>query len=280
MEKVWYPKPELEAVLGKTLGVPLFQEQAMKLVMVAAGFSAAEADRLRRAMAAWRYNGSIEQFHRSVVEGMIRNGYAGIFCPAMFRANQRVQRIWLSRKPCGFVCPAGLRQRMVEALSSGGVLLPPSSTASRWGFMPRPNSCAMRANMAWKYAAWMSITVNAIVRWRIWCLMATDCRLPIANCRLKENSIAIPVFQSAIGNRQSAIPSPPKRTWGYGGPAVRLGFRMVKGLQAAHGKTNRRMPATMRPEPFRSIDHFHEAVGLPISAVSKSGGGGCVCIPW
>ncbi|MGA2229865.1 MAG: error-prone DNA polymerase [Tepidisphaeraceae bacterium] len=84
IEAVSFPKPELKAVLGKTLGVPLFQEQAMKLVMVAAGFSAAEADRLRRAMAAWRYNGHIEQFHRSVVEGMLRNGYERAFAEQCF----------------------------------------------------------------------------------------------------------------------------------------------------------------------------------------------------
>ena len=53
-ERVAFPSPELERVLGKTLGVPLFQEQAMKIAIVAAGFTPGEADGLRRAMAAWR----------------------------------------------------------------------------------------------------------------------------------------------------------------------------------------------------------------------------------
>src|SRR5947208_8099203 len=57
--QIEYPKDELRGVLGKTLGVPLFQEQAMQLAMVAAGFSGAEADELRRAMAAWRRSGRI-----------------------------------------------------------------------------------------------------------------------------------------------------------------------------------------------------------------------------
>jgi error-prone DNA polymerase len=60
IEPVEFPKPELREVLGKTLGVPLFQEQAMKVAMVAAGFTAGEADQLRRAMAAWRFTGSVD----------------------------------------------------------------------------------------------------------------------------------------------------------------------------------------------------------------------------
>src|SRR5690606_24632636 len=71
---VTYPSKELEAVLGKTLGVPLFQEQAMRVAMVGAGFSGNDADRLRRAMAAWRKNGEIEKFHLKIVAGMTRNG--------------------------------------------------------------------------------------------------------------------------------------------------------------------------------------------------------------
>jgi error-prone DNA polymerase len=83
-EKVEYPSEDLRQVLGKTLGVPLFQEQAMKVAMVAAGFSAEEADQLRRAMAAWRYHGSIEKFHRKMVDGMLANGYKPEFAEQCF----------------------------------------------------------------------------------------------------------------------------------------------------------------------------------------------------
>src|SRR5262249_49131936 len=62
LEPVEYPSEAVESVLSKTLGVPLFQEQAMKLVVVAAGFTPGEADQLRRAMAAWKRNGVIEKF--------------------------------------------------------------------------------------------------------------------------------------------------------------------------------------------------------------------------
>ena len=83
-EPVEFPKPELEAVLGRTLGVPLFQEQAMKIAMVAAGFSAAEADKLRRSMASFRRNGQIEQFRQKLIEGMVRNGYERPFAERCF----------------------------------------------------------------------------------------------------------------------------------------------------------------------------------------------------
>ena len=74
-ETVTFPKPELEAVLGRTLGVPLFQEQAMQIAMVGAGFSAGKADQLRRAMAAWKRNGRLAQFGEEFINGMIGNGY-------------------------------------------------------------------------------------------------------------------------------------------------------------------------------------------------------------
>jgi error-prone DNA polymerase len=85
LEEVVYPSPELEAALGKTLGVPLFQEQAMKIAIVAAGFSPAEADRLRRAMATFRRVGAIATFQAKMVEGMAAKGYAREFAERCFR---------------------------------------------------------------------------------------------------------------------------------------------------------------------------------------------------
>src|SRR5690606_19433817 len=81
-EEIDYPKPgpeydqdELKEVLKRTLGVPLFQEQAMKIAMVAADFSPAEADQLRRAMATFRHAGTIHTFEEKMVQGMIGRGY-------------------------------------------------------------------------------------------------------------------------------------------------------------------------------------------------------------
>ena len=85
VEPVAYPSEELRAVLGKTLGVPLFQEQAMRVAIVAAGFTPSEADGLRRSMAAFRRSGQIERWHAKLVEGMAARGYDRAFAEACFR---------------------------------------------------------------------------------------------------------------------------------------------------------------------------------------------------
>ncbi|MBB3900498.1 error-prone DNA polymerase [Roseococcus suduntuyensis] len=77
--------PGLEAVLGKTLGVPLFQEQAMKIAIVGAGFSPARADQLRRAMATFKRNGDLPQFRAEFLEGMACRGYDPGFAERCFR---------------------------------------------------------------------------------------------------------------------------------------------------------------------------------------------------
>jgi error-prone DNA polymerase len=84
-EPVVFPKPELEKVLGKTLGVPLFQEQAMQVAMVAAGFSATEADQLRRAMATFKHTGGVNKFRDKLIKGMIDNGYDTEFAERTFK---------------------------------------------------------------------------------------------------------------------------------------------------------------------------------------------------
>lgn len=83
-EKIEYPTPELEAVLGKTLGVPLFQESAMKVAMVCAGFTGGEADQLRKSMATFKFTGGVSRFKDKLVSGMIRNGYSAEFAEKTF----------------------------------------------------------------------------------------------------------------------------------------------------------------------------------------------------
>ncbi|HTV97960.1 MAG TPA: error-prone DNA polymerase [Steroidobacteraceae bacterium] len=83
-EPVSYPSKEVEGVLKRTLGVPIFQEQVMQLAIVAAGFSPGEADRLRRAMAAWKRKGGLEPFQRQLIDGMRERGYAESFATQIF----------------------------------------------------------------------------------------------------------------------------------------------------------------------------------------------------
>ena len=83
-EPVTYPSRALEEALGRTLGVPVFQEQVMQIAMIAAGFSAGEADQLRRAMAAWKRKGGLEKYYGRIVEGMTARGYERGFAEAIF----------------------------------------------------------------------------------------------------------------------------------------------------------------------------------------------------
>lgn len=83
-EAVNYPSEEVRQVLHKTLGVPIFQEQAMKLAIVAAGFTAGEADQLRRAMGAWRKTGVIDKFRLKLIDGMRAKGYTDEFAEQLF----------------------------------------------------------------------------------------------------------------------------------------------------------------------------------------------------
>ncbi|MCA9210945.1 MAG: error-prone DNA polymerase, partial [Planctomycetales bacterium] len=84
-EEESYPNEAIRDVLHKTLGVPIFQEQAMRLAVVAAGFTPGEADQLRRAMGAWRRPGVIDQFRRKLLEGMQANGLSAEFAEQVFR---------------------------------------------------------------------------------------------------------------------------------------------------------------------------------------------------
>jgi error-prone DNA polymerase len=85
LEDVTYPTPELRRVLEKTLGVPLFQEQAMRVAIECAGFTASEADLLRRAMATFKLTGGVSHFRDKLIEGMVTRGYERAFAEKTFK---------------------------------------------------------------------------------------------------------------------------------------------------------------------------------------------------
>jgi error-prone DNA polymerase len=256
LEPVSFPKPELEAVLGKTLGVPLFQEQAMKMAMVAAGFSAGEADQLRRAMAAWRHAGRIEKFQQKMIDGMLANGYTREFAERCFNqirgfgeygfpeshaasfALLVYASAWIKRyHPAAFCCallnsqPMGFyaaAQLVRDAKEHGVIVHPVDVNHSNW-------DCTLEDADAMK---------------------TSDCAMEDSDSALKDSP-----------RDSSPKPTADKRTWGIGGPAVRLGFRMIKGLQSAHALRIEHCRQTIGA--FQSIDHFHEVTQLPVAAVAK-----------
>ncbi|CAO3423629.1 error-prone DNA polymerase [Azospirillum doebereinerae] len=159
-EPITYPMPELEPVLKRTLGVPLFQEQAMKIAMVGAGFSAADADRLRRAMAAFRKTGAVHRFHEQFVAGMVARNCPPEFAERCFKQIEGFGEYgfpeshaasfallvyvsaWikhhhpavfaaalLNSQPMGFYAPA---QIVRDAREHGVTVLPPDVNRSEW----------------------------------------------------------------------------------------------------------------------------------------------------
>jgi error-prone DNA polymerase len=160
LEKPEYPRPELRAVLEKTLGVPLFQEQAMKVAIVGAGFTPAEADQLRRAMATFKFTGGVSHFSEKLVEGMVTRGYPREFAERTFRqlegfgsygfpeshaasfAKIAYASAWMKHhhpdvfcaalmnaQPMGFYAPA---QVVRDAREHGVEVRPPCVNTSRW----------------------------------------------------------------------------------------------------------------------------------------------------
>ena len=84
LEQISYPSPDVERVLERTLGVPIFQEQVIELAMVAAGFTAGEADHLRRVMAAWKRKGGLDEIGQRLISGMLEKGYPPDFADRLF----------------------------------------------------------------------------------------------------------------------------------------------------------------------------------------------------
>ncbi len=85
LEQVSYPSEAVKAVLERTWGVPIFQEQVMQIAMVAAGFTGGEADQLRRAMAAWKRKGGLEPFRDRLINGMLARGYDETFARQIYQ---------------------------------------------------------------------------------------------------------------------------------------------------------------------------------------------------
>ena len=144
------PREALGAVLPKTCGVPLFQEQAMQIAIVGAGFSPGEADRLRRAMATFRNVGTIHTFREKFISGMIGNGYSRGIRRALLQPDRGLRRIRLPREPRRELRPAGLCLRLDQEALSGRVLRRAPQQPAHGLLCARRSWCAMRASTASK----------------------------------------------------------------------------------------------------------------------------------
>ncbi|MCJ1901473.1 error-prone DNA polymerase [Paracoccus versutus] len=172
LEDVVYPTPELEKLLGKTLGVPLFQEQAMRVAIECGGFTPGEADLLRKSMATFKHSGGVSSFRDKLISGMVANGYEQGFAERTFRqlegfgsygfpeshaasfALLAYASAWLkchhpdvfcaallNSQPMGFYAPA---QIVRDARDHGVEIRPVCINASRWDSTLEPTGDAAR----------------------------------------------------------------------------------------------------------------------------------------
>jgi len=171
-----YPSPKLRSVLKKTLGVPLFQEQAMQVAIIGAGFAPTKADQLRKAMATFKSTGGVGEFRDDLIKGMLRNGITQEFAERLVKqiegfgsygfpeshaasfAKIAYASCWmkhhhpdvfcaalLNAQPMGFYAPA---QIVRDARAHGVEVLPPCVNASDWDTALTPAPGRERASMA------------------------------------------------------------------------------------------------------------------------------------
>ncbi len=252
-EEVTYPNDAIRAVLEKTLGVPIFQEQAMRLAVVAAGFTPGEADQLRRAMAAWRRPGVIDQFRKKLLDGMRAGGLSEEFAQRVYQqirgfgeygfpeshaasfALLVYASAWLKHhypaafaaaminsQPLGFYAPA---QLVRDAQDHGVVVRPVDVNHSNW-------DCTLEQGDGEPALAGGHVD---------------DCGLRIADCGLSHS----------IRNPKSEIRN---------SLFLRLGLRMITGLREDAGKV---IEQSRHAGPFTSIDDFTRRTGFGQAVVKR-----------
>jgi len=262
-EAVTYPSEPIREVLEKTLGVPLFQEQAMRLAVVAAGFTPGEADQLRRAMGAWRRPGVIDQFRMKLIEGMRASGLAPEYAEAVFRQIRGFGEYgfpeshaasfallvyvsaWLkchyqaaftaallNSQPMGFYAPAQLvrnaREHAVE-------LRPVDVNRSRWD-----------------------------------CTLERECKVQSVKCKVRSDESGRTSCEASNTRSVADVSGAPLHPSSFilhpSSPALRLGFRMISGFSEAHA---RRIEEARAEGPFRSVDDFARRTGLTRAGIVR-----------
>ena len=218
LEPVTFPSEEVKDVLERTLGVPIFQEQVMRLAVVAAGFTPGEADKVRRSMAAWKRKGGLEQFERRLIDGMRERGYREEFAQQIF------QQI-LGFGEYGFP----------ESHSASFALL---VYVSAWlkCHEPAAFACALLNSQPMGFYAPSQIVQD--VRRHGVEVLGADVAASDWDCTLSHSS------------RQSGSVGKGKQ-FENGQPALRLGLRMVSGLSVEGA--SRVMEARER-RPFQSVE--------------------------
>ncbi|MCK6439888.1 MAG: error-prone DNA polymerase, partial [Planctomycetes bacterium] len=225
VEAVEYPHPCTEPVLRRTLGVPLFQEQAMQLAVVAAGYTPGEADQLRKAMAAWKRNGSLDKHREKLLTGMAAKGIAPEFTDKLYK------------QLLGF-CDYGFPE---SHSASFALLVYVSCYLKR--YYPAAYLAAMLNSQPLGFYSPASLVRDA-----------KDHGVEVLPTDVNASH-----WDGTLGDVADGVAEDTPATWGHGGPTVRLGFRQIKGLDA---DTEAKIVAAREHGPFVSVDDFAQRTGI------------------
>ena len=277
-EPVEYPDERIRAVLEKTLGVPIFQEQAMRLAVVAAGFTPGEADQLRRAMGAWRRPGVIDQFHKKLIDGMQANGYPAEFAERVFKqirgfgeygfpeshaasfallvyVSAWIKHYYpaafaaalLNSQPMGFYAPA---QLVADARQHGVEVFPADVNFSDW-------DCTLQDSSATEENVYPASGAALAPRWDRLAPRATRADQFSSNPSDPHTAIG-----STRGDQFSSNRCPPPARL----MSLRLGLRIISGLSKSYAE---RIVQARRERPFRSVDELARRTGLTSSVLAR-----------
>jgi error-prone DNA polymerase len=260
LENVEYPKPELPRVLEKTLGVPLFQEQAMQVAIVCAGFTPSEADALRRSMATFKFTGGVSIFKDKLIAGMVERGYTAEFAEKTFSQIEGFGSY-------GFP----------ESHAASFALI---AYASSWIKCHHPDvfCCALLNAQPMGFYATAQIVRDARlhgveVRPVSVNESAWDCTLEPLSDRgpppgphdppPSRHGRAGPGHPPSLASAQMAGTSPAMTDDGQ--YAVRLGLRMVKGLAQIHAEEI----IARRTTQYRSVGDLWRRANIPVAALER-----------
>jgi error-prone DNA polymerase len=249
LEKVDYPTPELRRVLEKTLGVPLFQEQAMQVAIVCAGFTPSEADALRRSMATFKFTGGVSVFKQKLIAGMVERGYTAEFADKTFSQIEGFGSY-------GFP----------ESHAASFALI---AYASSWMKCHHPDvfCCALLNAQPMGFYATAQIVRDAR-------LHGVEVRPVSVNesawdCTLEAPSSLVPLSRYGSSPIQSGQGHHSGVKGGEGNGhewnVVRLGLRMVKGLATIHADEM----IAHRGAGYRSIEDVWRRLRIPVAALER-----------
>ncbi|MCO7610782.1 error-prone DNA polymerase [Pseudomonas chlororaphis] len=222
-----YPSPKLEAVLKRTLGVPLFQEQVMQIAIVAADYTPGEADQLRRSMAAWKRHGGLEPHRERLRKGMRKNGYSDEFAAQIF---EQIKGFGSYGFP--------------ESHAASFALL---TYASCWLKCHEPAAFACALINSWPMGFYSPDQILQDARRHGLQILPVDVSASDWDCSLEPTPVQ-------PGHAESGL---------SGQPALRLGLRLIKGFRQEDGQ---RIESARRQQAFADVADLGERARLDVRA--------------